>query len=85
MDIREYIVCDPSICGGDIVFKGTRIPIYLVLDLMEGGASIKEICTDYYPQLSQEAIKAALHYTSEIIKSNEFVPFNPMNVATGVY
>lgn len=80
MDIRNYINCNPHICGGDPVFKGTRIPIYLVLDLIEGGISIPEIRKDYYPQLSKEAIKAAIHYASEIIKTNEFVPFNPIEV-----
>ena len=78
MDIKNYISCDPAVCGGDPVFKGTRIPIYLVLDLIEGGVSIPEICKRYYPQLSEETIKAAIHYASEIIKTNEFVPFNPI-------
>ena len=78
MDIKNYITCSPNICGGDPVFKGTRIPIYLVLDLIEGGISIPEIRKRYYPQLSEEAIKASIHYASEIIKTNEFVPFNPI-------
>lgn len=78
MDIKNYITCHPHICGGDPVFKGTRIPIYLVLDLIEGGVSIPEIRKRYYPQLSEEAIKAAIHYATEIIKTNEFVPFNPI-------
>jgi len=76
--IRDYISCDPTICGGDPVFKGTRIPIYLVLDLIEGEIGIPGIRKHYYPQLSEEAIKAAIHYASEIIKTNEFVPFNPI-------
>ena len=78
MNIGNYIGCDPAICGGDPVFKGTRIPICLVLDLIEGGVSIADIRKRYYPQLSEEAIKTAIHYASEIIKTNEFVPFNPV-------
>lgn len=78
MNISKYIGCDPAICGGDPVFQGTRIPIYLVLDLIEGGVEIPEIRKRYYPQLSETAIKAAIHYASEIIKTNEFVPFNPI-------
>lgn len=78
MDIKDYISCDPAICGGEPVFKETRIPVYIVLDLIEGGVAIKEILKRYYPQLSEEAIKAALHYASEIIKRNEFIPFNPI-------
>ena len=78
IDIRDDISCNPKICGGDPVFKGTRVPIYLVLDLLEGGVNIPEILKRYYPQLSAESIKAALHYASEMIKRNEFVPFNPI-------
>lgn len=78
MNIIDYISCDSAVCGGDPVFKGTRIPIYLVLDLLEGGVGIPEIRSRYYPQLSEEAIKAAVHYASEIIKRSEFVPFNPV-------
>ena len=80
MNIKEYINCNPAICGGDPVFTGTRIPIYLVLDLIEGGITIPEIRKRYYPQLSEESVKAAIHYASEIIKTNEFVPFNPIEV-----
>ena len=78
MDIKKHIDSDPKICGGDLVFKGTRIPVYLVLDLIEGGVNIPDIRKQYYPQLSEEAIKAAIHYASEIIKTNEFIPFNPI-------
>ena len=78
MTIKNYIASDPAICGGDPVFKGTRIPICLVLDLIEGGINIPEIRKRYYPQISEEAIKAAIHYASEIIKTNEFDPFNPI-------
>lgn len=78
MDLREHISCRAEICGGDPVFRETRIPIYIVLDLLEGGIGITEIITRYYPQLSEESIKAAVHYASEIIKRSEFVPFNPV-------
>ncbi len=78
MVIKHFISCNPAVCGGDPTFKGTRIPIYLVLDLIEGGVSISEIRKRYYPRISEEAIKAAIHYASEIIRTNEFVPFNPI-------
>jgi uncharacterized protein (DUF433 family) len=78
METKKYIICDPAVCGGDPVFKGTRIPVYIVLDLIEGGVSVSDILSRYYPQLSEDAIKAAIHYASEIIKSSEFIPFNPV-------
>jgi uncharacterized protein (DUF433 family) len=47
--------------------------VYLVLELLEAGISQDEILKDYYPKLTKDSIKAALHYAAEIIKSEEYV------------
>ena len=31
MDYQQYIMRDPKICGGEPVFKGTRLPLRTVL------------------------------------------------------
>jgi uncharacterized protein (DUF433 family) len=74
MNIEDYIVCDPKVCGGDPVFKGTRILVYLVLEMLEAGETIEDILKAY-PQLTRNHIKATLHYAAEVIKNGEFVPF----------
>lgn len=71
---RDYIAVDPNICHGQVCFKGTRIMVYLVLELLEEGLGPTEIREKYYPSLSEEAIKAGLHYASELIKSEEYSP-----------
>lgn len=73
MNIKEYISADPGVCHGKPCFKGTRIMVYLVLELLEAGVSIDAIAgQDYYPQLTRKHIEAALHYAGELLKTREY-------------
>jgi uncharacterized protein (DUF433 family) len=63
--INNYIVMDPDICHGKPTFKGTRIMVYLVLEMLEAGASIKEI-QEAYPSINKNHIKAALHFAAKL-------------------
>ena len=69
-----YINADINICHGQPCFRGTRIMVYLVLELMEAGETPKQIMKSY-PQLTKKHIEAALHFAAEIIKNQEYVPF----------
>jgi len=75
MEITNYITINPNICHGQPCFKGTRIMVYLVLDLLAAGVTPEEIIKDYYPQLSKKAIMAALKFASELIITEKYVPF----------
>jgi len=75
MKINEYIVADAEICHGKPTFKGTRIMVWQVLEMLEGGMSIKEIIEDY-PSLTKEHIKAALHYAASLMRGENSVQPN---------
>ncbi len=60
------ITINPQICHGQPCFKGTRIMVYLVLELLEAGVTPEEIRERYYPQLSLEDIRAALGYAASL-------------------
>jgi uncharacterized protein (DUF433 family) len=60
----ERISVNPEICGGEPCVKGTRIPVYMVLELVEAGIPFKEIIERYYPSLTEEDIKACVHYAT---------------------
>lgn len=55
--------------------EGTRIPVYMVLDLLAAGKSINEILSeDYYPDLNDEDIRACIAYASQIVREDIIVP-----------
>ena len=65
--INNYIVADPEICHGKPTFKGTRVMVWQILDLLKVGISEKEIIEDF-PHLTNNHIKAALDYASSLTK-----------------
>jgi len=75
IEINEYIVTDSEICHGQLTFKGTRIMVWQVTDLLAAGVSINEIIRDYFPHITKKAILAALTYVSEIVGGERYVAF----------
>jgi len=61
--INKYIVADPQICHGKPTFKGTRMMVWQVLEMLKDGFGEKEIF-ESFPQLAKKHIKAALEYAS---------------------
>jgi len=61
--MAERIIVDPKILVGKPVVKGTRIPVYLILNLIANGKSPKEIIEEY-PELTREDIYAAIKYAA---------------------
>lgn len=62
---HEHISINPHILGGKPVIKGTRIPVEIVLARLAHDLDTKTLFVDY-PQLTQEDVKAILHYTQVI-------------------
>lgn len=59
--INEYIVADPQICHGKPTFKGTRIMVWQILEMLGSNMTPKEIIKNF-PALDKNHIKAALDY-----------------------
>jgi uncharacterized protein (DUF433 family) len=60
--MEEIVVSDPEIMRGTPVFKGKRIPVDLVADMLAQGATAEEIL-EGYPTLSKEKIAAIIYLT----------------------
>jgi len=75
IEINEHIVADDEICGGTPTFKGTRIMVWQVLELLASGVTIDEILKDYFPELRKEAILASLNYASKSIEDEKYIAF----------
>ncbi|MBI3486484.1 DUF433 domain-containing protein [Candidatus Daviesbacteria bacterium] len=67
--INKYIVADPEICHGKPTFKGTRVMVWQVLEMLSEGMSKKEIIQEF-PVLNMKHIKAALDYASSLTKES---------------
>jgi len=66
----ERITTDPTICHGQACVKGTRIPVFVVLDALASGMTIEQIIEDY-PPLTKEDIHDCIYYASLIAREEE--------------
>jgi len=73
---EERVVIDEKILGGKPVIRGTRIPVYLIVELVANGLSIKDILKEY-PELSEEDVKAALRYAASLLKRETYYEISP--------
>ena len=62
-DIAKYITSSPRVAHGNPVFKGTRIMVYLVLEMLAGGESVEDILRAY-PKLTKRHVNAAFGFAS---------------------
>jgi uncharacterized protein (DUF433 family) len=60
---RQLVVVDPEIMGGDPVFKGTRVPVHMVADILAQGET-EEVMRESYPRVTIEMLKLAPVYAN---------------------
>lgn len=73
MSWQERISVDPAVLVGKPVIKGTRLSVDFLLELLAEGWTNSEILRNY-PQLTEDDLKAALHYAAESLKQEHVVP-----------
>jgi uncharacterized protein (DUF433 family) len=73
---EERIIRDSGICGGEPVFKGTRITLRTVLACLAGGDSAEDILTDF-PSLKAKDIQAAIAFAAASAEEDLPVPVVP--------
>jgi uncharacterized protein (DUF433 family) len=76
MNYEEYIVRDVTICGGEPVVKGTRVPLRTILASLAEGASIQDILDDF-PTLTERAVFAVIAFAASSAKENLPLPRIP--------
>lgn len=75
MDWRTRISSDPAICHGQVCIKGTRIPVFIVLENLAAGEALDAILKSY-PSLTVEDVRASLAYAAEL-SQDHFVDLPP--------
>ncbi len=64
----KYIVSDPKICHGRLTFKGTRIFVDDVLDMVAEGLSWSYIQEQWHVAVKKETIKEAVLLSKESLR-----------------
>jgi uncharacterized protein (DUF433 family) len=70
------ILRDPAICGGEPVFKGTRVTLRTVLASLAAGDAPEDILGDF-PSLKAEVVKAAIALAAASADEDLRVPATP--------
>jgi uncharacterized protein (DUF433 family) len=73
---EERIVRDKGICGGEPVFKGTRVTLRTVLASLADGDRVDEILADF-PSLKAEDVQAAIAFAAASAEEDLPVPEVP--------
>lgn len=66
------IEINPKKMIGKPIIKGTRIPVYLIINLIANGYDEKRIIKAY-PELDEKDIKAALEYAENVTRYEETI------------
>jgi uncharacterized protein (DUF433 family) len=70
------IVRDPQICGGEPVFKGTRVTLRTVLASLAAGDTMEQILADF-PSLHAEDLHEAIAFAAASAEEDLPVPATP--------
>ncbi len=63
MNYQVRIVRDPSVCGGQPVLKGTRVPVRVILGYLAHGES-SEVILREFPTLSEDDVRAVITFAA---------------------
>ena len=70
-DKNILIQVDSQIMGGTPVIYGTRIPVYVIFELLQADYSIAEIVEEIYPHLTYKQIYQTLFYINRFFYTQQ--------------
>lgn len=71
--LDNYVSVSPEVLGGTPVFKGTRVPIKILFDYLQGGDNIQEFLENYptvKKNFAQKVLELLSNYLTEIETNN---------------
>jgi uncharacterized protein (DUF433 family) len=77
---EKMIMSDPEIMQGTPVYRGTRIPVELVADMLEQGVTVEEIVAGY-PALDSQKVALALPFMLTFPRRDPLV-YRPMSISS---
>jgi uncharacterized protein (DUF433 family) len=70
---QNFVTIDPEIHHGEPCIKGTRVPVAMLVGSIADGMTIEEVVNEY-PQITREAVQAALAYAADVIRQEILMP-----------
>lgn len=71
------ITVDEQTCGGKPIFGGTRVPVYIVLEMLANQEAPQEILAEY-PNLTMVDLQDALTFARNVAE----IPGNPVSAGS---
>ena len=65
MSLPGRIVIDPATCGGRPHFRGTRIPVYVALEMLANGETRQDVRQEF-PDLTDQDLVSALEFARDV-------------------
>ncbi|MEW6717569.1 MAG: DUF433 domain-containing protein [Chloroflexota bacterium] len=72
---QDYVSIDPEIHHGEPCLKGTRIPVAMIVGSIADGMTTEELVKEY-PQVTVEAVRAALAYAADVVRQEILLPYS---------
>ena len=63
IEIGRYLTIDTRVCGGRLIFKGSRILVSDALELLQVGFSPEKISHEYHGLVTPEAVREAAMFS----------------------
>jgi uncharacterized protein (DUF433 family) len=65
--IQDVVAMDVQVMHGNPVFRGTRIPVYQIVEELADGTTLPELI-EGYPSLSLEQIQSGLDFAASLLR-----------------
>jgi len=74
--LLERIAVDQHVQHGKPCIRGTRTPVYVVLEALATGMTAADVCREY-PPVTDEDIRACMNYAALLANEEELTPPPP--------
>jgi uncharacterized protein (DUF433 family) len=66
-EVADAVMIDPGVMHGNPVFRGTRIPLYQIVEELADGTTFAEL-PEGYPSLEPSNIRHALDFVASLLR-----------------
>ena len=76
MNWKKHIIANPSILGGKLIIKGTRLSVEFILERLVDGWT-EEMIFENFPSLTKEDLQAVFAFSLENLQEANMVDLKP--------